>query len=73
MGLLIESRSERNVLPAVEFSDERMVAIKCQSDLVLIELVRLEHRFEVLQFFGTIETLNDLFAVVRPLYIWLFE
>ena len=50
-----------------------MVAIKCQSDLVLIELVRLEHRFEVLQFFGTIETLNDLFAVVRPLYIWLFE
>ena len=69
--LLVESRCKRDVLPAVQFADERVIAIQFQSDLVLVELVRLKHRFEILQLFGAIETLDDFFAVVRPLHVWL--
>lgn len=69
--LLVESRCERDVLPPIQFADKRMVAIQRQSNFVLIELVRLEHRLEVLLLFGAIETFDDLLAVVDPLYIWL--
>lgn len=71
--LLVESRGERDVLPAVQFGHERVVAIQLQSNLVLIEFVRLQHRLEVLLLFGAIETFDDLLAVIRPLHVRLEE